>query len=689
MTNNKKKQLIRQVACSQGGLWRLEAEAVLEVEQVEGPMGRREARFSAIEGDFSYLTGRWVVEPDAGRSSGGHATILRYDIAVQPRIPIPSSIVSYIVRAGLPANIKSIVERAEALAERRLRASGLASWAGVEEEVDISSLQTGGSDGSEDSNGAAQASSSQAQKQQRQGGQSSETNAMLPSKGPFWSVRGSPYPEVAPLTAEQQRRQAAKSAAQSAYLGTAFVPLPPAGRPEASIQRALDDQLREKQQDLYPAFGLRRSADYYFASMDSVDDDSSSSYASSPTGKSNNSTSNGSNTTNMNGSGSGSGSAASRAATILKTAPYEVHLRRLDGLDYLHRRAVAAVTVDAPAADVWSVLTDYNHLADFIPNLVASERIQLPPTAPNNIVRIRQVGYKRMMYMSLHAETVLDLIEKPTSEIQFRQVAGDFERFQGKFMLSEGPADPELAGQGYTGPQTQLKYAVELMIPKSGRMLGVIEPVLERVVFEDAPANLAAIKKKVEELVMERKAQALERAGDRGQAAAFREKSQRPKLSEMMDDFVLLETELERCYGDQRIIPTRDTMRESNRTDLEKAITSHGGPSVVAQRMGWKLQVKPRKPKGYWDSLLNVKTEIDEFIVENGLERGVMPVKNEFIRAGRFDLARAVERWGGLYELANELGYGSTGGSMSGDGNGTKKGGVVGMAGVREEIDAW
>ena len=35
-----------------------------------------------------------------------------------------------------------------------------------------------------------------------------------------------------------------------------------------------------------------------------------------------------------------------------------------------------------------------------------------------------------------------------------------------------------------------------------------------------------------------------------------------------------------------------------------------------------------------------------------------MPLKNDFVRAGRFDLARAVERWGGLYDLAAELGYG-------------------------------
>ena len=44
---------IRQRGCSQGLLWRLEAGAVLEVEEVtKMPEGRREARFSLVEGDF-------------------------------------------------------------------------------------------------------------------------------------------------------------------------------------------------------------------------------------------------------------------------------------------------------------------------------------------------------------------------------------------------------------------------------------------------------------------------------------------------------------------------------------------------------------------------------------------------------------------------------------------------------------
>jgi Polyketide cyclase / dehydrase and lipid transport len=52
-----------------------------------------------------------------------------------------------------------------------------------------------------------------------------------------------------------------------------------------------------------------------------------------------------------------------------------------------------------------------------------------------------QVGYKSMMYMVLHAEAVVDLVEKPFREIQFRQVKGDFRVLQGKWILE---AEPEV-----------------------------------------------------------------------------------------------------------------------------------------------------------------------------------------------------------------------------------------------------
>lgn len=541
------KVLLRQRGCSQGALWRLEAEAVLEVEEVKGPLGRREARFRMIEGDFKYLSGRWIVEPDP-RSSAGMATILRYDISLQPVFLLPSTIISYVVRAGLPSNIKAISLRAEAMAKERLQASGLASWAGVEEDPPIPPWVGPDAENSMEIKGL-NVQGMQSLPNDRS--LSTDSVEKLPSKGPFWPA-GSPFAAAAPLTAEQQRRRAASEAARSVYLGTTWVPLTSSGTRETAMKQNLDESLLEKErlQATYPAFGLRRSADLIdggggrgsIGGGDTFLGDSS-----------------------VNVYSNSSAGTVSNGSHVGMSLPAEVHLRRLDGLDFLHRRAVAAVTVDSPASVVWDVLTDYDGLAAFVPNLAASERIKLPPSAPKNIVRVRQVGYKRLPFVCLHAESVLDLIEKPNSEIQFRQVAGDFERFQGKWILQEVPCDIELAAPGYTGPQTQLKYAVEIIIPRGTGMSGVVEPVLERVVFEDVPINLAAIKQRVESLLMERQVLALEEQGETIRAASLRRK--RPRLSEMIDAFNVLAAELERCFGQERSLPTRTALREMNRCE--------------------------------------------------------------------------------------------------------------------------
>lgn len=44
----------------------------------------------------------------------------------------------------------------------------------------------------------------------------------------------------------------------------------------------------------------------------------------------------------------------------------------------------------------------------------------------------------------------------------------------------------------------------------------------------------------------------------------------------------------------------------------------------------------------------------------------VMPAKNDFVRAGRYDIARAVERWGGLYEVRGRAGSWCRGGTSRG-----------------------
>ena len=55
-------------------------------------------------------SGSWVVEPDP---SAHTTTLLKYEISLQPKLSIPSAIVTCVVKAGLPANMMAMAKRAE------------------------------------------------------------------------------------------------------------------------------------------------------------------------------------------------------------------------------------------------------------------------------------------------------------------------------------------------------------------------------------------------------------------------------------------------------------------------------------------------------------------------------------------------------------------------------------------------
>lgn len=68
-----------------------------------------------------------------------------------------------------------------------------------------------------------------------------------------------------------------------------------------------------------------------------------------------------------------------------------------------------------------------------------------------------------------------------------------------------------------------------------------------------------------------------------------------------------------------------------------RAITAHGGFGAVAMQIGWDMAYTPKRPKGYWNSILNVKSEIDDFIHANGLQPGIVPSLRDVRGADRYD----------------------------------------------------
>ncbi|KAK8644541.1 hypothetical protein V6N13_123845 [Hibiscus sabdariffa] len=343
----------------------------------------------------------------------------------------------------------------------------------------------------------------------------------------------------------------------------------------------------------------------------------------------------------------------------------EVHLRRFDGVlenGGVRRCVVASITVKAPVREVWNVLTAYESLPEIVPNLAISKVL----SRENNRVRILQEGCKGLLYMVLHARVILDLHEQLEKEISFEQVEGDFDSFQGRWLL-------EQLGSHHT----LLKYSVE---SKMHRDSVLSEALMEEVIYEDLPSNLCAIRDYVEK---REAGNSLETQEDRqlsgqqtsssgtGNETAYTDTAeqdvssstaiplrQRPRVPGLQRDIEVLKTELQKFiseHGQEGFMPMRKQLRLHGRVDIEKAITRMGGFRRIASLMNISLAYKQRKPKGYWDNLENLQEEINGFQRSWGMDPSYMPSRKSFERAGRYDIARALEKWGGLHEVSRLL----------------------------------
>ncbi|MEH2013698.1 SRPBCC family protein [Nostoc sp.] len=156
---------------------------------------------------------------------------------------------------------------------------------------------------------------------------------------------------------------------------------------------------------------------------------------------------------------------------------------QIDKIAERQRKITAKVQIPQPVEQIWKVLTDYEALPDFLPNLAKSRLIE----HPNGGIRLEQVGSQRLLNFNFWARVVLDLEECFPKEINFRMVEGDFKGFSGSWCL-----EPYTLGE-YVG--TNLCYTIQVW-PKLTMPVGIIENRLSK----DLRLNLLAIYQRVEEL---------------------------------------------------------------------------------------------------------------------------------------------------------------------------------------------
>ncbi|RDX58661.1 hypothetical protein CR513_62001, partial [Mucuna pruriens] len=104
------------------------------------------------------------------------------------------------------------------------------------------------------------------------------------------------------------------------------------------------------------------------------------------------------------------------------------------------RRIQSRISIQAPLSAIWSILTDYERLADFIPGLAVSQLLQ----KGHNYARLLQIGQQDIAFgIKFNAKGIVDCYEKELEtlpsgmkrEIEFKMIEGDFQLFEGKWSI--------------------------------------------------------------------------------------------------------------------------------------------------------------------------------------------------------------------------------------------------------------
>lgn len=156
----------------------------------------------------------------------------------------------------------------------------------------------------------------------------------------------------------------------------------------------------------------------------------------------------------------------------------DVQTQQLEGRQ---RQITAKIQLSHSVEQAWKVLTDYEALADFIPNLAKSQRVEHPKGG----IRIEQVGTQRLLRFNFSARVVLDMTEKFPHEIAFKMIDGDFKEFTGAWQLE--PIAEKIG--------TNLTYILQVL-PKRFMPVSIIERRLQR----DLAINLVSIRERLNQL---------------------------------------------------------------------------------------------------------------------------------------------------------------------------------------------
>jgi carbon monoxide dehydrogenase subunit G len=158
-------------------------------------------------------------------------------------------------------------------------------------------------------------------------------------------------------------------------------------------------------------------------------------------------------------------------------------------VDCTFDRFSIAVRAQADVAPeiAWAVLTDYNNLARFIPDMSMSHIV----SKPGEPLRVEQKGENSLLSFVIPDQVVLAIDEQPMHRIRFRAVSGSIKSMQGEWLIVD------------EGGSVSVLYTAKV---EAGRL---VPPLLSGRLVE------SKLKAQMEAVVEEMKRRAARRTGSR------------------------------------------------------------------------------------------------------------------------------------------------------------------------------
>lgn len=153
----------------------------------------------------------------------------------------------------------------------------------------------------------------------------------------------------------------------------------------------------------------------------------------------------------------------------------EVRIERRGGLFAVH----VETPVAANAAVAWQVLTDYNHLAEFVPDMRASRVV----SAPGEPLRIEQRGETGFLLFKFTVNVELEIREMPPSRLGFRAIRGNMQRMQGEWRIDKADSGVVLVYEAELQPSFWVPPLIGPAIMRSdiaGQIAGVVREIERR-----------------------------------------------------------------------------------------------------------------------------------------------------------------------------------------------------------------